>query len=155
MKQADLGLNLTTQRTRKREVLAGMERVVRLPLKTGVPPCQYDRIQQRVVGNDYMRSVQTLLELAGYRLVAVAALPPSDALLRLVLLADSLLARLIKAKEFRHLNPEMFGLYIGTAIVAARTCALALVTAPAHTGLRTTVRWRPAPAVARGLSSRP
>ncbi len=42
MKQADLDLNLTTERTRKREFLAQMERAV--PWPEALPPQEFDRI---------------------------------------------------------------------------------------------------------------
>lgn len=68
---------------------------------------------RRLFANDYFRAVDALLLLAAYRAATLLDCLPVLALFLFAALADGALVRLIKAREFRQHDPEMFALYAG------------------------------------------
>lgn len=74
-------------------------------------------VNQRLFNNPYFRSVDALLLLASYRLSTVLEWLPLLTAFILAAIADGGFARLIKAKEFRQHDPEMFALYTSLGIV--------------------------------------
>ena len=74
-------------------------------------------VNQRLFNNSYFRSVDALLLLASYRLSALLEWLPGLVAFVLTAIADGGFTRLIKAKEFRQLDPEMFALYASLGIV--------------------------------------
>lgn len=85
------------------------------------------RVNARILESDYLRAVDALLVLATYRLATLMEWAPLSWVISLALLIDALLERVIKTKEFRHHNPEMFALYGSAFIMILCTAALALV----------------------------
>ena len=83
-------------------------------------------INQRLFNTPYLRSIDALL-LASYRAAALLQWLPWLSLLIGVMAVDTHLQRLIKAKEFRQHNPELFALYAGLGIITA--CATVVVCA--------------------------
>ena len=67
-------------------------------------------INQRLFNTPYLRSIDALL-LASYRAAALLQWLPWLSLLIGVMAVDTHLQRLIRAKEFRLHNPELFALY--------------------------------------------
>jgi cation transport ATPase len=108
------------------------------------------QIQRRVFGSSYFRAIDALLVLASYRVAALLEWLPRCVALALVLTADALLARVIKAKEFQHHNPERFALYVCMAIVTLCASVLALV----WPGAVHPVAWAAVPMVVTVLGAR-
>jgi Domain of unknown function (DUF4400) len=84
-------------------------------------------VNQRLFNNAYFRSVDALLLLASHRLAALVAWLPWLLVFLLSATIDGALVRVIKAREFRQHDPEMFALHAGLAIVVACASILALV----------------------------
>lgn len=84
-------------------------------------------VNQRLFNNAYFRSVDALLLLASHRLAAIVAWLPWLSVFLLAATIDGALLRVIKAREFRQHDPEMFALYAGSAIVVACGAVLTLV----------------------------
>lgn len=84
-------------------------------------------MNQRLFNNPYFRSIDALLLLASYRAAALLQWLPWLSLLIVVMTVDTSLQRLIKAKEFRQHNPELFALYACLGIITA--CATVVVCA--------------------------
>ena len=84
-------------------------------------------MNQRLFNNPYFRSIDALLLLASYRAAALLQWLPWLSLLIVVMTVDTSLQRLIKAKEFRQHNPELFALYACLGIISA--CATVVVCA--------------------------
>lgn len=78
-------------------------------------------VNQRIFNNPYFRSVDALLLLASYRLSTLLEYLPWLAAFVLAAIADGGFARLVKAKEFRQHDPEIFALYASATI--ALVCA--------------------------------
>ncbi|RTL56503.1 MAG: DUF4400 domain-containing protein [Rhodocyclaceae bacterium] len=74
-------------------------------------------VNQRLFNNPYFRSVDALLLLASYRFSTLLEWLPWLILFVLAALVDGGLSRLIKAKEFRQHDPEMFALYASLGIM--------------------------------------
>lgn len=74
-------------------------------------------VNQRLFNNPYFRSVDALLLLASYRLSTLLEWLPLLAPFVLAAITDGGFERLIKAKEFRQHDPEMFALYASLGIV--------------------------------------
>lgn len=88
---------------------------------------QMAEANHRLFNNPYFRSIDTLLALATYRLSALIEwLLPLLAFM-LAALFDGFLVRIIKSKEFRQHNPEVFALHVCAAIMVACATVLALV----------------------------
>lgn len=84
-------------------------------------------VNQRLFGNSYFRAIDALVLLAAFRLSAMLEWLPWMAMAALAALIDGGIVRLIKAKEFRHHDPELFALFAGLAIAAACAAIVALV----------------------------
>ena len=76
-------------------------------------------VNQRLFNNAYFRSIDALVLLAAFRLATLLEWLPWLLAFAVAILLDGYLVRLIKAKEFRQHDPEMFALYACTAIVTA------------------------------------
>ena len=81
-------------------------------------------VNQRLFNNSYFRSVDALFLLASYRLSTLLEWLPGLAAFVLTAIVDGGFARLIKAKEFRQHDPEMFALYASLGIVVL--CAMVI-----------------------------
>lgn len=88
---------------------------------------EMDRVNRRLFDNPYFRSIDALLILATYRVSALLEWLPKGVFLVLGLIADAVMERLVKAKEFRQHDPEMFALYLSAAIIAGCGLVLSLV----------------------------
>jgi hypothetical protein len=84
-------------------------------------------VNQRLFGNSYFRAIDALVLLAAFRASAMIEWLPWLAVAALASLVDGGIVRLIKAKEFRHHDPELFALFAGLAITAACATVVALV----------------------------
>lgn len=76
-------------------------------------------VNQRLFNNAYFRSIDALVLLAAFRLATLWEWLPWLLVFAVAVLVDGSVVRLIKAKEFRQHDPEMFALYACTAIVTA------------------------------------
>jgi len=85
------------------------------------------RVNQRLFHNAYFRSIDALLALATYRFCALLEWLPALWLVGAALFVDGLLVRVIRSKEFKQHNPEVFALYACAAIVVACGTVLAFV----------------------------
>jgi hypothetical protein len=85
------------------------------------------RVNQRLFHNAYFRSIDALLALATYRLCALLEWLPALWLVASALLVDGLLTRVIRSKEFRQHNPEVFALHACAAIIVVCGTVLAFV----------------------------
>lgn len=85
------------------------------------------QVNQRLFNSPYFRSIDALLVLASYRLSALLQWLPACWVLALALVTDAFLERAAKAKEFRQHDPEMFALYVSTAILTLCASVLAMV----------------------------
>lgn len=84
-------------------------------------------VNQRLFNNPYFRSVDAALLLASYRLATLLEWLPWLGAFGWAVLVDGWYVRLIKAKEFRQHDPEMFALFAGLATVAACATIVAFV----------------------------
>jgi len=91
---------------------------------SGAVSREMSSVNQRLFNNTYFRSVDALLLLASYRLSTLLEWLPWLAVFALTAIVDGGFARLIKAKEFRQHDPEMFGLYASLGIVVL--CAMVI-----------------------------
>lgn len=82
-------------------------------------------LNQRLFHNPYFRSVDALLLLASYRAASLLEWLPWLSALIIVMSIDTHLQRLIKAKEFRQHNPELFALHTGLGIITLCATVLA------------------------------
>lgn len=85
------------------------------------------RVNQRLFHNAYFRSIDALLALATYRFCALLEWLPALWLVAVALFADGMLTRVIKSKEFKQHNPEIFALHACAAIAVACGTVLAFV----------------------------
>jgi len=86
---------------------------------TGAVAQEMVSVNQRLFNNAYFRSIDALVLLAAFRLSTLLEWLPWLAAFALAVLADGWIARLIKSKEFRPHDPELFALYACLAIVVA------------------------------------
>lgn len=84
-------------------------------------------VNHRLFHIPYFRSIDTLLTLATYRLSVLIEWLPALLTFMLAALFDGFLVRIIKSKEFRQHNPEVFALHICAAILTACATVLAFV----------------------------
>jgi uncharacterized protein DUF4400 len=110
--------------------------VTPIPKATDAPPTaglnnavaqEMSAVNQRLFNNPYFRSVDAALLLASYRLATLIEWLPWLGAFGWAVLVDGWYVRLIKAKEFRQHDPEMFALFAGLAIVAACATIVAFV----------------------------
>lgn len=97
------------------------------PHGTGTVQHEMAQVNRRLFDNPYFRSIDALFVLAIYRFSALVEWLPKCIFFLLAFLVDALAERVIKAKEFRRHDPEVFALYLSIAIVALCACVLAMV----------------------------
>lgn len=88
---------------------------------------QMSEVNARLFNNAYFRSVETLLALASYRLSALVEPLPFLLIFMAAAVFDGFVLRIVKSKEFRRHEPEMFAVHVCGAIVTACATVLALV----------------------------
>lgn len=119
------------------------------PLDTAVAH-ELSSVSARLFGNAYFRSIEALFLLASFRLGVLTHALPWFLPFIAALFADGHVARLLKAREFRQHDPEVFALAIAAAIAAACTTVVALL-APIDIPV---VAWSAAPLVVTLLLSK-
>ena len=86
---------------------------------TGAVALEMESVNRRLFNNAYFRSIDALVLLAAFRLSTLLEWLPWLAAFSAAVLVDGLIVRLIKSKEFRQHDPELFALYACLAIVTA------------------------------------
>jgi hypothetical protein len=81
----------------------------------------------RIVSNAYFRSVRTLLLLATYRIAELLEWSALGALFLAAALIDGAVRRVVKAKEFRAHNAEVYGAHLMLMVLMACGVLLAIV----------------------------
>ena len=84
-------------------------------------------VNRRLFDNAYFRAIDALLLLAMFRLALLAEWLPWLLAFTAATLVDGYIVRAVKAKEFRHHDPEVFALAICGAIVVACGAMVAFV----------------------------
>ena len=84
-------------------------------------------VNRRLFDNAYFRSIDALVLLAAFRLSTLLEWLPWLAAFALAVLADGWVVRLIKSKEFKQHDPELFALYACLAIVVACATVIGFV----------------------------
>lgn len=84
-------------------------------------------VNQRLFDNAYFRSIDALVLLAAFRLSTLLEWLPWLAAFCAAALVDGVSVRLVKSKEFRHHDPELFALFACLAIVTACATVVAFV----------------------------
>lgn len=105
---------------------SGLQSAVAVELRT---------VNQRLFDNAYFRSVDALLLLASYRVASLLEWLPGLLAFALAAFVDGGLVRLVKAKEFRQHDPEMYALWSCLGIVTACAAMVSVVlpvTLPAY-----------------------
>lgn len=94
----------------------------------GTPAAELEAASQRLLANDYVRSTEALVVLAAYRLSTLLQWAPWLVAIWVALIADGLIVRAIKAREFRQHDPEVFAVWagIGCCVVIAMVVAWVL-----------------------------
>jgi hypothetical protein len=93
----------------------------------GAVATEMGAVNQRLFNNAYFRSVEALFMLASFRLAMMLQWLPWLSLLALPLVLDGHWHRVIKAKEFRQHDPEMFAIWACFGITGACATVLGLV----------------------------
>jgi hypothetical protein len=107
-------------------------------------------VSQRLFGNPYFRSIEALFLLAMFRLGTMAHALPWCLPFVVAVLADGQVSRLLKAREFRPHDPQVFALAIATAIAVSCVTFLALLV-PAEVPA---IVWTVAPVIVALLAGR-
>ena len=84
-------------------------------------------VNERLFNNAYFRSIDALVLLAAFRLATLLEWLPWLLAFGVAALVDGCVIRLVKAKEFRQHDPEMFALHASTAIVTVCATVLGFV----------------------------
>ena len=84
-------------------------------------------VNQRLFNNPYLRSIDALLLLAAFRLATLLEWLPWLLAFAAAVMADGLIVRLVKSKDFRQHDPEMFALYACAAIVTGCAAVVGFV----------------------------
>lgn len=84
-------------------------------------------VNQRLMDNAYFRSIDALVLLAAFRLSTLTEWLPWLMVLAAAAMADGWTTRLIRAKEFRQHDPELFALYSCLAVITACAAAIGFV----------------------------
>ncbi|MES2260641.1 MAG: DUF4400 domain-containing protein [Pseudomonadota bacterium] len=79
---------------------------------------QFDIVGQRILGSEYLRSVNALLLLAVFRLAVLAQLAPGFLLFAGACIADGLVRRRVKSSEFSRHHPEVWTASVCTGWLA-------------------------------------
>jgi hypothetical protein len=93
----------------------------------GAVATEMGAVNQRLFNNAYFRSVEALFMLASFRLAMMLQWLPWLSLLAAPLALDGHWHRVIKAKEFRQHDPEMFAIWACFGITGACATVLGLV----------------------------
>ncbi|MGQ0597175.1 DUF4400 domain-containing protein [Aquabacterium sp.] len=88
---------------------------------------EMSKVGERLFNSPYFRSIDTLFALALYRLATLWEGLKDLWIIGIAVVVDSFFVRAIKAKEWRHHNPEMFALYASGSIITACGLFIALV----------------------------
>ena len=94
---------------------------------TSAVAAEMANVNRRLLDNAYFRSIDALLLLAAYRLATLLEWLPWLLAFAVAALADGYVVRLIKAKEFRQHDPEVYAVYACAAIVTICAAAVGLV----------------------------
>jgi hypothetical protein len=119
------------------------------PLDTAVAH-EMSSVSARLFGNAYFRSVEALFLLAMFRLGMMSHALPWLLPFFAAAFADGHVSRLLKAREFRQHDPEVFALALAGAIAVACATAVALL-APIELPI---LAWAVAPLIVGFLISR-
>jgi Domain of unknown function (DUF4400) len=84
-------------------------------------------VRQRLFDNAYVRSIEALLLLAMFRLAVIGDVLPWLAPFIAVAVGDAQMTRLVKAREFRQHDPEVFALAMVAAIATGCGTFIALL----------------------------
>lgn len=84
-------------------------------------------LNQRLFNNAYFRSIDALVLLASYRLSTLLEWLPWLVAFCVAALLDGGVVRLLKSREFRHHDPELFAVFTCLAIVAACVAVVGFV----------------------------
>ena len=85
------------------------------------------QVNGRLFNNRYFRSIGTLLALATYRVAALIEWLPVLLVFMLAVMIDGFLLRIVKSKEFRQHDPEMYAVFACAAIMTICATVLAFV----------------------------
>lgn len=84
-------------------------------------------LNQRLFNNAYFRSIDALVLLASYRLSTLLEWLPWLAAFCAAALVDGGVVRVLRSREFRHHDPELFAVFTCLAIVAACAAVVGFV----------------------------
>lgn len=84
-------------------------------------------VNQRLFNNAYFRSIDALVLLAAFRLSAMLEWLPWLVAFAVAAITDGAILRLIKSKEFRQHDPELFAVFACLAIVTACAAVVGFV----------------------------
>lgn len=84
-------------------------------------------VNLRLFGSSYFRAIDALVLLAAFRLSAMLEWLPWMAVFAAANVADGVIARTLKSREFRQHDPERFALFAAIAIACACTAAVSAV----------------------------
>jgi hypothetical protein len=117
--------------------LALLERPVAAPLITGASVQQgramtaagrqLDTVGRRFLESDYLRAVNALALLGGFRLALLGQLAPGLLLLAVAYVVDGLVRRWVKGREFVHHHPEVWTVSVCAAWLASCTAIISSV----------------------------
>lgn len=120
--------------SRTLEAHATTERITPIPGRAGEASSvnsavgrEMAQINERLFGNAYFRSVDALVLLASYRLFTLVEWLPWLLPFCAAALGDGACRRTIKAKQFGHHDPELFALYVVSAILPICSAMVAFV----------------------------
>ncbi|MEO3715612.1 DUF4400 domain-containing protein [Roseateles flavus] len=88
---------------------------------------EMERVNQRFFGNPYFRSIDALLLLACFRLSCQLDWLPAQTCLLLAIVIDGLMVRVLRSKEFKPHDPELFVLFASAFVLLACTSIVAFV----------------------------
>ncbi len=94
---------------------------------TSAVAAEMANVNRRLFDNAYFRSIDALLLLAAYRLATLLQWLPWLLTFAFAALADGYVVRLIKAKEFRQHDPEVYAIHACAAIVTICAAVVGLV----------------------------
>lgn len=84
-------------------------------------------VNRRLFDNAYFRAIDALLLLAMFRLALLSEWLPWLLMFAAAALVDGCVVRLVKSREFRHHDPEVFAVYVCLAITTACAAVVGLV----------------------------
>jgi hypothetical protein len=84
-------------------------------------------VHRRLFGNAYFRSVEALTVLATFRMSTILQWLPWLAAFAVAALVDGRIDGLVKSKEFRRHDPELFSMFLTCALLTIAVMAVAIV----------------------------